>query len=369
MVYRAAEHVACIIRADAAGVEAHVQTVRQQFRNQASACRRLGSPFTAMLLELAAERLDLASEVGRRVLTWPGDPRGDALALRFAGGLHALVLSGAAPALAQVYPETAIETDREALWAAVADALDTHGLALLRFLESPPQTNELARSAALLGGFLTVARQTGRPLALLEIGASAGLNLHWDAYAYALGDASWGAAAAPLRLMPTWRGPSPPPATVEVLARRGCDRRPIDPANAQDRLRLRAYVWADQSARLARLDAALDHAARQGVRIEQADAAEWLEARLEQRPPSLATVLFHSIVWQYLAPATQRRIEAAVEQAGAAATAGAPLAWLRLEPDPGGDHAELRLTTWPGRREQLLADADYHGRWVSWRAG
>jgi hypothetical protein len=154
-----------------------------------------------------------------------------------------------------------------------------------------------------------------------------------------------------------------------VRARQGCDRRPIDPGHAQDRLRLRAYVWADQMARLARLDAALDHVARHGKRVEQADAADWVEARLAARPAGLTTVLFHSVVWQYLPPATQQRIVAALERVGSMAPESTPLAWLRMEPASKGGDAQLRLTTWPGAREQLLADADFHGRWVSWREG
>jgi hypothetical protein len=60
---------------------------------------------------------------------------------------------------------------------------------------------------------------------------------------------------------------------------------------------------------------------------------------------------------------------AALDRAGSMARENNPFAWLRMEPGPGGGHAELRLTTWPGAREHLLADADFHGRWVSWRAG
>ena len=345
-----------------------MQPVREHFRKQAEACLQLGSPFTARVLQLAADRLEDASAIGRTILGWQGDPKADALALRFAGSLHALVLSRASPALARVYPGGGAETEPDTLWQEVTDALDRHGPAILRFLESPPQTNEVARCAVLLGGFLTIARQTGGPLALLEIGASAGLNLHWDGYAYGLGEASWGPAAAPLRLEPEWRGPPPPFGPVAVRARRGCDRRPLDPSNPHDRLRLRSYVWADQKARLARLDAALDHAARHGTRVEQADAANWVEACLAARPAGLATVLFHSIVWQYLPRVTQQRIEAVLERAGSEAPENAPLAWLRMEPGPDGAHAELRLTIWPGGRDQLLADADYHGRWVSWRA-
>jgi hypothetical protein len=348
--------------------ESHVERVRQHFRGQAAACRQLGSPFTALLLDMAAERLDEASEVGRAILAWPGDPRADALALRFAGSLHALVLSGASDALTQVYPGAGAKPNGEILWSAVAQALDRHGPMLLRFLASPPQTNEVARCAALLGGFLTIAAETRRPLALLEIGASAGLNLHCDSYGYDLGEASWGPADAPLRLAPEWRGQLPALGPVEIRQRRGCDQRPIDPSDAHDRLRLRAYVWADQRARLERLDAALDHAARAGIRVEQADAADWVEAWLTDRPAGLTTVLYHSIVWQYLPVPVQQRIEAALARA-ALADADTPLAWLRMEPGPPqAGHAELRLTSWPGGSSRLLAEVDYHGRWISWRA-
>jgi hypothetical protein len=154
---------------------------------------------------------------------------------------------------------------------------------------------------------------------------------------------------------------------VEVRSRRGCDQRPIDPGDPRARLRLRSYIWPDQEARLARLDAALDHAAAQVVRVERADAADWIEARLADRPAGLATVLYHSIVWPYLPPVTRQRVEAALR--GAAASADTPLAWLRMEPSADGSQAELSLTCWPGGASERLAFADYHGRWVHWLGG
>ena len=152
-------------------------TVRDHFRAQAAACARLGSPFTAALLEFVAERLDERRPVGRALLGWPGDPKADAVALRLAGSLHALVLAGTAPSLAAVYPGGAHADDPTALGCAVNGALEAHADFILRFVERPPQTNEVGRSAMLLGGFLTVAAETGLPLRLREIGASAGLNL------------------------------------------------------------------------------------------------------------------------------------------------------------------------------------------------
>jgi hypothetical protein len=142
--------------------------------------------------------------------------------------------------------------------------------------------------------------------------------------------------------------------------------RPIDPSDPDDRLRLQAYIWADQADRRRRLETALDLAAASNLRVERADAADWVEARFGEPAPGVASVLYHSIVWQYLPAAARGRIEVAIARAGEHATADAPFVWLRMEPAPDARHAELCLTLWPAGHERLLADADFHGRWVRW---
>ena len=294
---------------------------------------------------------------------WPGDPVADALPLRLAGALHALVLSGADPVLAACYPPG----DARSLGSALVAALTRHDAFVRSFLPSPPQTNEVGRSAVLLGGFLQVASDTGLPLRLLEIGASAGLNLLWDRYGYRVGDGTWGDPEGPVQLAPRWSGPLPPLATpVAVAERAGCDVAPIDLARSKARLRLRGYVWADQPERLARIDGAIALARTAGVVVERADAARWVADRLRLPAPGRATVLYHSIMWQYMPAASQAALRATIEQAGAAATAEAPLAWLRFEPSGSGMGPELRLTSWPGARDRRLATAHPHGAAVRW---
>lgn len=100
-------------------------------------------------------------------------------------------------------------------------------------------------------------------------------------------------------------------------------------------------------------------AAATPVEVEQAPAAPWIADRLAEPRPSLATVVFHSIVIQYLPADERRQLERRLIEAGEAADADAPLAWLRME--PGGEMAEVRLTRWPGGDERLLARAGYHG--------
>jgi hypothetical protein len=123
------------------------------------------------------------------------DPGPSALALRLLGAVHRLVLRGDAPDLAAHYPSARGRPGD--VWPAFAAVLRDHRDELRRLVENPVQTNEPGRCVALLGGFLEVARATGLPLRLLEVGASAGLNLRFDRYRYQLGDERWGAPARP----------------------------------------------------------------------------------------------------------------------------------------------------------------------------
>ncbi len=341
--------------------------IRASFDDQAAACAALGSPFTARLCRLLGTRLDEENAVGRRILSWPGDPSGkhDALALRLAGALHALVLAGTNPALAACYPPA--DASDDALWAACRNAFETDEAFLLERLLSPPQTNEVRRSGALLPGFLTIAALCGKPLVLSEVGASAGLNLQWDRYAYRLGQSSWAIANSDILIAPDWSGPEPEMANIQVIDRAGCDLRPVDPADAQERLRLLSYIWADQADRIERTGKSLALASERPLPVEQADAVEWLEQRLSMPIPGAAHVVYHSIVWQYL-PAEKREAGRRVlEAAGAKATADAPLAHLQMEADDQPkDGAALTLQVWPSGRKEMIGRADFHGRWVRW---
>lgn len=340
--------------------------VREVFREQARSCAKMGSPFTARVCALVADRMQAGGAVADRILGWPGDAsyQGATVALRLAGGLHGLVLEGAAPGLAAVYPPH--ESDDAALWAAISAALTEHAGYLLARLDRPPQTNEPQRSAALCPGFLTVAELTGGlPLVISELGASAGLNLWWDRFSYRFGEAVWGDPGSPVRLEPDWQGPPPPLRPVRAADRAGCDLAPLD-ATGPDRLRLLSYIWPDQTARMARIAAAIEIARAGGVRVEPADAADWLERRLSEPQPGHVHLVYHSIIWTYLPPATQARIEAMLRAAGTRAQAENPLAWLRLEGGDAENGAEITLTLWPGGEAQILGRASHHGTWVSW---
>ena len=296
------------------------------------------------------------------------DARASALALRFLGAVHRLVLEGRAPALARHYPSAGGEAGLEGAWAAFRDTLEQHRDTLRTLVHRPCQTNEVGRSAALFGGFLLVARETALPLRLLELGASAGLNLRWDHYRYEQGDAGWGDRASPVRLVDVFPDGFPPGGRrCRVVERAGCDPLPLDPCSAEGQITLLSYLWADQRERIALLRGALEVARRVPAAVDASGAPAWLAARLAAPAPGVASVVFHSIVMQYLSAADRRRVASVLAEAGGRATGRAPLAWLRME--PGGEQAEVRLTLWPGGSERLIASAGFHGRPVRWLAG
>jgi len=345
--------------------------VREAFAKQAAICTASGAPFTGRVCGLVGARLDRSGVIGRRLLDWPGNPshEGDALPLRLAGGLHDLARSGAAPSLAAIYPPNAAPDDA-AIWEILAGCLVSHAPQLEPWLDGPPQTNEVGRSCGLMAGLLVLADRFDKPFALYELGASAGLNSLLDRYGFQLGETRAGEASSPVRLEPEWRGGSPPSAPVRVVRRCGVDRRPLDVRDPDTRRRLSAYVWADQKARLARLNAALDLAADDPPDIATGDAADWLERTLAVAPePGMCRVVMHTIAFQYFPPEGQARIAAHMARVGAEATAEAPLAWLTYEAEDDGFERwpVLRLRSWPGPVEATaLAKGHPHGAWYDW---
>lgn len=339
------------------------------FRTQMQYCERAGAPFTAALMAWLSHDWAAGGPVRALLPEWPGDPLADAVPLRLAGALHALVLGAQAPALAALYPPYVERFDSARATPVLHAVFARHDLHMRAFLAGAPQTNEPQRSAVLLGGYALIAQAHGLPLALREVGASAGLNLLWDRYGYKLGeDRFFGPPRSPVQLTSDWRG-SPPtlPEQIEVADRRGCDLVPLSLLDPASTLRLTAYVWPEQRARLARLQAAIGLARRAGVAVVAADAAVWAEQQLADLRPGRTTVFCHSICWQYMSAATQTRLHAAIDAAGARASDQAPLAWLSFEPpasDPVGP--ELRLTLWPGGEQRRLAHAHPHGDWVEW---
>ena len=339
---------------------------------QGAGCTALGSPFYRALCDQLVVDVGIDGPASQVLAPFADAPFEAAYVLRFLAGVHRLVLSGAAPALARHFPSTGGDGDAVEAMARIAELLAEPPEEVLDALTRPPQTNEVGRSVALASGLIAIADELRMPLRLREIGASAGLNLRLDSYWYEQSSHGWGNPASPVRFVDLWEGGAPPfESGATIVDRRGCDRNPIDVTTDDGALTLMSYVWPEPSERFARARAAISMALDNPVTIDRADVEDWLPQQLEDRQTGTVLVVFHSVVWQYLDIPTRTSIATRLHEAGTSAGTAAPLAWLRLEPHPETyAPAELRLVLWDGRTEdpqhRLLATTSFHGGPINW---
>ncbi|MGE7205426.1 DUF2332 domain-containing protein [Sphingomonas sp. NPDC019816] len=331
--------------------------------HQSLVMRAVGTPFVADLLLAVERQLDKAPRSAAVIRAWGGDAASSAVAMRINAALHALARRGDVPLLSGLYAG-----EHRCFDEAVALALAGHDDVLLEWLHRVPQTNEIGRAAALHAGLMVLARDHGHAFELLEIGASAGLNLNIARYAYDLGGVPAGMTGSAVRIAPRWRGPPPPDAPVTVRAARGVDLDPLDVNDPAACERLASFIFADQPDRQRRLDGALTIARQHPPRVDKGDAASWLAVRLaEPMTDGRHRVVLHSMVMQYLGTQDREAIEAMLAQAGRAATDRRPLACIGFEWDRGRTRVELRLRTWPGGEDRVIAHCHPYGAWIEWQ--
>jgi hypothetical protein len=338
-----------------------------QLIGQARACQVMGSPLYTQLLTTAAQDVLAGGATAELLVPRVRPGRGDASALRLMAAIHRLVLTRNAPRLALHYPTVGGTVDLATVAAPFLATIADHRQRLAIDIERPCQTNEVGRAAGLVLGLLEASAATGLPLSLREVGAAGGLNLRMDAWRYELPDERViGDPGSELVLRDRWRAPvRHTDAPLRVVDRRGGDRAPVDPTTADGRLTLSASVWGDQLDRFERLAAAIRIASRIPARVDRAGADAWV--RDHARPVrGRCTVLFHSIVEEYLSAHERARFHAAVEQAAAEATADAPFAWVRMEPSSELRHHTVSIRQWPHAPElRHLARTGAHGDEVS----
>ena len=338
-------------------------------RSQGRFCASSGSPMYGELFELVAGDVE-AGGVFATVLSGREDaPSRDAVPLRLLGGLHRLVLDGRAARLRRFYPSTGGGWDARSAWPEILDTAEAHLDVLRAALGQPPQTNEVGRSAALIGGLLHVNHEFGLPIRLYEVGSSAGLNLRGDHYRYGFAGGQWGPDDSAVTIDDAWRGALPPRRDLRIVARHGYDIAPIDVAEADGEMTVLSYVWPDQAARLARLRGAIEVARRIPAVLERRTAADAV-AGLTLADGAL-TVLWHSITWQYLSADERGAVRAHVDALAGGADARSPFAHLTMEPARNGPGAPIkflvRARVWPGGDPQVLGECHPHGPPVDWQ--
>jgi hypothetical protein len=380
----------------AGDAQAGERPLADRFRRHADALVRSGrSPLYVKLMRGAAEDIDRGGQVAQLFDGVPAPP-GSVPQLRLMAALHYLVLAGQAPALASFYPSAGGDRPVDGAWPAASEVIGGRFEQIEERLHRTVQTNEPGRSAVLFAGLLWLSRRHRRPIRLLEIGASAGLNLLVDRYTYIVGGRVLGDPASPVRLVDPWTPPLPidleeEAASLRIADRSGCDLAPLDPGREEDRLTLLSYVWPDELHRIERLRAALSVAAGDPVPIAARRASEWLAEALPVRDDHELTVVWHSVMRQYVDPEEWDTIDRTLR---AAAEAEPERRLVRLSMEPAQDHpARMQLTlhdpagttdrepTAPtldragatlddsaGPRETLLAVCDDHGLPIRWEA-
>lgn len=343
------------------GVE-DAATLGERFRRHAAVCT---SPLYAGLLGGMADDWDAGGPV-REVMAGHEDaPAGSMVQLRMLAGLHRLVLLREAPQLATFYPSAGGHGSPEGVWPVAREVIASHVGRLRDALATAPQTNEAGRSAPLVVGLLDAVWRSGfHRVRLLEVGASAGLNLLVDRFRVDGPDWSFGPPDAGVHLADAVR--HDPGAVVrpelEVVDRRGCDLSPVDPTTPDGRLLLTSFVWPDQLTRFERLRAALAQAQASPVTVDAAPAGQWLQRVLAQpAPDGVLTVVWQSITRMYWPAAEVERVEAAVADAGRRL----PVAHVSMEYPSAGADALLDVRVWrrgepDGAREQI-SRVDDHG--------
>ncbi|GAB12138.1 hypothetical protein ARGLB_008_01610 [Arthrobacter globiformis NBRC 12137] len=202
--------------------------------------------------------------------------------------------------------------------------LDEHWAEVSRTVMSrATQTNEVGRCATLLPSLRAIAAAEGRPLALIEVGASAGLALFPDRYSYEfddgvtvtrLGPGGSGGLPEPPVLPCRTAGPVPlPDALPEVVWRAGIDLNPLDVRNPDDVAWLEALIWPEQEFRRERLRRAIAIAREQPPLLVAGDLNEQLLSLAGQVPADAALVVFHSAVMGYLSADGRARFRATMQ--------------------------------------------------------
>lgn len=338
---------------------------RAELIRQAGIARRLGSPFVEQVLEAAARQLDAAPALASRIDTWSGDIAADAVAMRLNAGLHALARCKFLPDLTRLYCDRRGDFD-----SIIGKALILGEAKLLEWLQWPTQTNEVARCSAFMAALAWATVNDPRPIELLELGASAGLNLNLTRYHHMLGGQSYGDRCSQLVLAPQWSGLPPPNADVNIAVTSGVDLRPIDITDPAAQERMMAFVWADQDERLARLRTAIAIAQPNRPHVEAASAPSWLADQLARsQEVGVRRVVVHSMVTQYLSDSDRKAIFNTIMRAGTRATPRSPFAWVSLEWTPDRREVQLRLIEWGACGEGKithLATCHPYGDSITW---
>lgn len=232
------------------------------------------------------------------------------------------------------------------------------------------QTNVVRRCACLLPAFSLAAQESGQPLALIDLGASGGINLNFDRYGYRYEQSGreerrWGSVSAPVQIEAELRGGRALPplsAEIAVASRVGVDLNPLELSDPEQLRWLQALIWPEHVERHQRLHQAAAELSSSPVELHRGDGAELLAGLMQAAPAEAALVVYATVALYQFGPERLARIEEALH----ATSRQRPIWLVTLE----GRQPELTLTRYQDgqSRRELLAQASPHGWWLQWVA-
>ncbi|MBT8485749.1 MAG: DUF2332 domain-containing protein [Phycisphaerales bacterium] len=289
------------------------------------------------------------------------------------GAVHDLLLAGRRHPLRDHYPSVGGTAGPNGAYTPFRDFCLTYADELReRISTRRVQTNEVGRCGLLLPAFALAWQQAGRrPLFMLELGASAGLNLHFDQYAYEWSrdndgeGQTLGSSHARVRTE-TRGGAGPLPAAFPPVAGRiGVDLAPVDVTDADAIRWVEAMIWADMTERLELFRAAVAHARRRPPDIRRGDGLALLPELIRVAPPDTVPCVYHSHAIYQMDATWRTEFRTMLHEAARSRDlAWVSLEWLKDDPCPRLDLTVFRdgvgETRW-------LANGHHHGAWIEWR--
>lgn len=350
------------------------KTPAEYFQFYANESIRGGSPLYQKLSLGLADDPELQSITNVR-------QQGQPAANLIFGAAHYLLLSGVEDKLADYFPSIggtrAVDDEAYPLFRAFCEK---HKPALQEIIaKRVTNTNEVGRSALLAPAFQIISRVTERPLALIEIGSSAGLNLNFDRYGYRyVGEDGtprlerW--LDAEFALECTLKGdllPELHETPPEVGSRLGLELAPIDITKEEERLWLKALVWPERTDRFARLEGALKIALQHPPTIKGGDATRNLAEALSKVKREQVRCVYHTVMFYQLSREQSDRVHHTLLQASTTGPIFRVSVEGQVKPDrPLETHNPLMIGRYINGKFDLatLGICDPHGTWLEWTA-
>ena len=227
------------------------------------------------------------------------------------------------------------------------------------------QTNEVRRCSHLMPAFCTVAADTdGQSLALIDVGAAAGLNLLWDRYRYHYSDGQQcGPPRSPVVIECEVRGaPVPlPPTPPSVSQRVGIDLAPVNLADEEQYRWLQALIWPEHADRQALLAAARRVWLEEPPSVVTGDALELLPGLLDRISPRAAVCVYHCHALNQFSASARAKFETILRRAARRRTV--------YHVPSEGERIFVRRLRGDATHTLMAARRSAHGRWIDWQMG